>query len=383
MTEVVVIGAGISGAAAAYELARSGVGVTLVDRYGPAAMASGWTLAGVRQSGRHPAELPLARAAVAIWANLAEELGGPTHYRRGGNLRCARNEAEVGTIQRLVREQKAAGLDIEFLHAGEVRSLAPIVSDKVLAASLCMSDGQADPVSTVKAFVNAAERAGATLRFGERVRSIDVEHGRVAGIVTDKGRIPAERVVVAAGVFGNELINPLGLHVPFDVMSATIIRSAAMPRVLDQVIGVANGDTTGRQEFDDHFRIGGGHEPWDGVMDDGERPVVHPKAESIVEVLRRFSDLVPSFKAVGIERSWAGLIDQTIDALPVIDTAPGIDGLVLALGFSGHGFCLGPVTGKLIASLVRSERPELPIEPFGIGRFAGMDESRSAVTLHG
>ncbi|HYZ64955.1 MAG TPA: FAD-dependent oxidoreductase, partial [Acetobacteraceae bacterium] len=95
MPDVVVIGAGISGAASAYELATAGLSVLLLDRYGPAAMASGWTLAGVRQSGRHPAELPLARAAVALWGELSERLGADVRYRRRGNLRLARTEAEV------------------------------------------------------------------------------------------------------------------------------------------------------------------------------------------------------------------------------------------------------------------------------------------------
>src|SRR3954471_13598494 len=104
-TDVVVIGAGISGAAAAWELARDGVAVTLLDRYGPAAMASGWTLAGVRQSGRHPAELPLARAAVALWGELDGRLGADVRYRRRGNLRLARTEAEIPVIERLVAEQ--------------------------------------------------------------------------------------------------------------------------------------------------------------------------------------------------------------------------------------------------------------------------------------
>ena len=107
MTDVVVIGAGISGAASAYELARRGFRVTLLDRYSPAAMASGWTLAGVRQSGRHPAELPLATAAVERWAGLGGELEGETRYRRNGNLRLARTAEEVPVIRSLVERQSA------------------------------------------------------------------------------------------------------------------------------------------------------------------------------------------------------------------------------------------------------------------------------------
>jgi sarcosine oxidase subunit beta len=117
MADVVVIGSGISGAAAAYELAKDGVDVVLLDRFGPAAMASGWTLAGVRQSGRHAAELPLAKAAVEIWSSLAEELDGPTGYRRDGNLRLARTPDEVPVIRDLVAEQSQAGLDLELLSA--------------------------------------------------------------------------------------------------------------------------------------------------------------------------------------------------------------------------------------------------------------------------
>ena len=94
--DVVVIGAGISGAATALELAEGGVSVVLLDRWGPAAMASGWTLAGVRQSGRHAAELPLARAAVKLWEGLGERLGADVGYRQEGNLRLARDEGEVG-----------------------------------------------------------------------------------------------------------------------------------------------------------------------------------------------------------------------------------------------------------------------------------------------
>ena len=126
--DVVVVGAGISGAATAYYLARAGRSVVLVDRFGPAAMASGWTLAGVRQSGRHPAELPLARKAVALWADLAERLDGTTHYRRRGNVRLARTAAEVPVIQALVEEQTAAGLDITYLaDPRQIRAVAPAV----------------------------------------------------------------------------------------------------------------------------------------------------------------------------------------------------------------------------------------------------------------
>ena len=306
MADVVVIGAGISGAAAAFELTAAGVSVVLVDRYAPAAMASGWTLAGVRQSGRHPAELPLARSAVALWQDLHEALGADTFYRRRGNLRIARSEAEVPVIERLVEEQVAAGLDIVLLReAADIRAVAPSVrTDAVLVASLCASDGHADPNATVRAFVTAALRAGATTRFGERVLAIEAVAGKVRGVRTDKGMIRADRVVVAAGIFANELLAPLGLAVPLDIQVVSVLQSAPMPALLEQVIGVANADVAGRQEVGGRFRVTSGVEPWDKQMEDGAMPTVRPTAAGLAGTVEKFGRLVPAFAAARIEAIW-------------------------------------------------------------------------------
>jgi sarcosine oxidase subunit beta len=382
MADVVVIGAGISGAATAYELATAGAKVVLIDRFAPAAMASGWTLAGVRQSGRHPAEWPLAKAAVSRWTDLDARLDGATHYRRGGNLRCARDEAEAAKIRALVDAQRADGFDISLIEGGDVPAIAPLVSREVVCASFCATDGHADPIATVGSYVAAAQRLGVTTRFGERVTSLMVENGAVKGVVTDKGRVPAAAVVVAAGVFGNELLEPLGLHVPFETMSATMIRSVAVPQQLVPVVGVANGDTTARQEAQGEIRFGGGHETWDGVMSEDPLPSVRPGAASIRDLLARLTSLLPAFADLRIDRTWCGLIDQTPDAIPVIEAFDWPRGLVVAMGFSGHGFCLGPVTGQILSALALGLPSPLPIEPFRLARFAGVS-ARQAVELHG
>ena len=269
-----MIGAGISGASAALDLARRGIDVLIVDRFAPAAMASGWTLAGVRQSGRHPAELPLARQAVDVWATLDEDLGAETFYRRTGNLRCARSEDEVKTIRRSrATSRQATGLDITLLKEREVQKVAPAVSEKVIAASYCPSDGQADPVATTRAIVEAAERAGAKTLFGEQVLALDRDaSGAVTGVTTDRRRLAAAKVVLCAGIYGNELINPLGLNVPMEVQMVTMMNSAPTGRIIEQVIGTANASGSGRQEPDGKFRCGGGHESWNGDMVDRGRP---------------------------------------------------------------------------------------------------------------
>ena len=201
MPDVVIIGGGISGVAAGYLLAQVGISVTLLEQHGLAAMASGWTLAGVRQSGRDPDELPLAMAAVAIWRDLGEELDADIECRQNGNLRLARDDAESAIIRQMVDEQRTLGLDLEFLNGNAaVRAVAPAVSDAVVAASFCPSDGYANPKATVRAYARAAERLGAKIHLGEKVDAILTEHDRIVGVRTHVTTYPAAKVVVAAGM---------------------------------------------------------------------------------------------------------------------------------------------------------------------------------------
>ena len=392
MVDVVVIGAGISGAAAAYELATSGLSVTLLDRWGPAAMGSGWTLAGVRQLGRDPVELPLAQAAVADWERLDEKLDASTHYRQHGNLRLARTESDMQQLSAMVAEQQRAGVPAEMLDQAALQGLAPAVSRAIPGAAYCPTDGHADPHATVRAFLGAAERAGATLRFGEAVLSIEVTGCRVTGVITELGRIACGRVVVAAGVLGNRLLAPLGLAVPMVARAITLLRSAAVSPALSQVIGIADASCAGRQEVDGRFRFTSGSGPWQGALDwpDAESragaarsgPQLAPSLRGIARVAGLFGALVPAVLDVPLAESWVGLVDMTPDALPVIEAATEPLGLVMAHGFSGHGFCLGPVTGRILAALARDERPNLPIAPFALSRFKTQTAS-APMTLHG
>ncbi|RZO15875.1 MAG: FAD-binding oxidoreductase, partial [Candidatus Thioglobus sp.] len=117
--DVVIVGAGITGCASAYALSKLGLRVEVIEKYFPASMGSGWTLGGVRQSGRDPAELPLAQFSVKKWLTLNEELEAETGYLQHGNLRLARTEKEKDSITALVASQKALGLDLSLLSRSE------------------------------------------------------------------------------------------------------------------------------------------------------------------------------------------------------------------------------------------------------------------------
>lgn len=384
-TEVVVIGGGISGTAAAYELARDGARVTLLEKGSLASMASGWTLAGVRQSGRHPAELPLARAAVARWATLAEELDADVEYRREGNLRLARSPAEVSIIQAIVAEQQALGLDLTFLpDNAAVREVAPALAKTVLAASFCPTDGHANPVAAVQAFAAAARRHGAEIRTDTFVTAIETAGGTVQGVRTVAGAVAADAVVVAAGVFAPRLCAPLGLALPIEIGHVSVIQTVPLPPLIAQVLGVASADLALRQEVGGRVRFTGGGSPWPHGLDalaNGDDPVM-PPAGHVMTALSRAVEALPSLAAAPLARVWGGLLDMTPDALPVIERSPQVEGVVVAVGFSGHGFCLGPVTGEIVRDLVQRGTTPYPIAPFRGDRFHATAD-RAAATLHG
>ncbi len=370
--DVIIIGGGISGVAAAYELARRGVAVTLVEKGELASMASGWTLGGVRQSGRHPAELPLAQAAVRRWEGLNEELGADVEYRQQGNLRLARTPQEADAMAAMVEEQRGLGLELTYLpdtHA--VREVAPALSERVLAASFCPTDGHANPTATVRAFAGAATRHGATLLTGTRVERITVQDGRVTGVETSAGSLAAPVVVVAAGIYADKLCATAGVPLPLHHIHVSAVQTVPLPPMLGQVLGVANADFAGRQEADGRLRMTISTGDWQHPAGPLSLDEIQPPAYMVSTIIERGAYVLPAVREARISRVWGGLLDMTPDGLPVIERSPAVDGLLIAAGFSGHGFCLGPTTGQLIAELVTGEPPCCPLEPFALARFAG------------
>jgi sarcosine oxidase subunit beta len=382
--DVVIAGGGVTGVSAAYELACAGLRVRLFEGRRLAAMASGWTLGGVRQSGRDAAELPLAAAAVARWAGLDEELGAETHYRQRGNLRLARTPEEALRIRALVAEQRALGLDLDYLpDNAAVRAVAPAIGPAVLAASFCPTDGHADAIRTVEAYAGAARRAGAVVLEGVEVRAVRAELGRIVGAETSDGFVPTGAVVVAAGVHAPELLAPLGLDLPIAAQLVSVVRTAPAPPVFEQVFGVANADCAGRQEAGGAFRFTTGVGPWRGDVARWSNAALKPSPEVVAELVRRVGALVPAMAAAPVEAVWGGLIDLTPDALPVIDAPPQVRGLVVAAGFSGHGFGIAPTTGALVADLVLGRAPALDLAAFRLDRFAARTAPAAELTLHG
>jgi len=386
--DIVIVGAGITGCATAYELSKAGLKVEVIEKYAPAAMASGWTLGGVRQSGRLLPELPLAKYSVEQWSQLSHTLGYDTGYMQEGNLRLARNEAEAKAIEALVKKQKNNGLDIVYLSdIKEIQAIAPCVSNGILAASFCPTDGHADPVATVNAYKEAAQRNGTVFRIGESVEALSTEGNQLSTVITNKRTISTNRCLLACGVGINQLIQQFRIQVPLSFAIATVIQTAPAATLLKPVLGVADGAVTLRQERDGKFRLSSGVQKWNGaVIEKDGQPYVFPSSEKVYSTLKAGFGICPSLKGLQMRRFWGGSIDLTPDALPVLDRLPEVEGIYLASGFSGHGFGIAPAVGHILYHLILGTASELAFQSFALERFEKNQphtNQEPVATLHG
>ncbi len=368
--EVIVIGGGITGCATAYELGKRGIHVTLLEREDIHAMGSGWTLAGVRQSGRDVAELPIAREAVRRWETLGEELDAEIHYRQNGNLRLAFSDAEIERIQQIMTDVTAAGVEIEWVDTAGAREIAPSLTDTIVGASFCPTDGHADNKRTVQAYAAAAKRQGATIVTGTEVLELVTTGDRVTGVHTTNGDFSADTVVVAAGIYSPKLLDPLGLSLPLEVVLCPVIETVPTDALtLAPVLGVAAGNFGARQTAEDRIRFIGEATLWnENALHNSSNTGMTVQAMNAMtkDAIR----ILPSLADVRVERQWGGLIDRTPDALPVFEAVPDYPGLVIGAGLSGHGFGIGPMSGEILANLVMDGKDDrFDLEPFRISRF--------------
>jgi sarcosine oxidase, subunit beta len=374
VAEVVVVGGGITGCAAAYELSTTGVKVTVLEERNLAAMGSGRTLAGVRQSGRHPAELPLAMAAVERWKHLGDELEADVEYRHRGNLRLAEDESDIPAIRSMVNQHLEQGLEIEFLEGNQaVREVAPALSNAILAASFTPSDGHANPVAAVRAYADAARRSGATIIEQTTVSRILIESGRVIGVETSNGPVPADIIIVAAGVETPRLLTPIGLELAITFAMVPVVQTIAIEPLLDPVLGTAKAHFAARQEVNGRMRFSSGGRPIDLTPEQVTWESMQPGCARAGETLSRASSIIPRLAEVPVKRIWGGLVDMTPDGIPVLDHVDGIEGLIVAAGFCGHGFCLGPVSGEILRDLVLGSSSRFDLSPFRWGRFLAQE----------
>jgi glycine/D-amino acid oxidase-like deaminating enzyme len=360
----------------------------------------------VRQQGRDAAELPLMMACNRIWQGLEAELEADLEWIQGGNLALAYDAKRMELIEQWLALAKEHGLDTRLLTSQQFRELVPAAKSNLLGAMYTPGDGQAEPQKVCPAFQRAAQVLGARFMTGCAVEGIELQSGAVCGVHTEQGPIRASTVVCAAGAWSSRLVRPLGVRLPSLWMKGSVARTAPVKNLI--AAGVW-GNAAFRQRRDGRLYMALGVEGEHHLMLDSLRflpaflPVYrHNRVEVkfklgrvlVDDLLGRFDDYgrhraldpPPSRQQIEravshiqaeydgligltVERRWAGYMDCTPDMLPVIDRLDRPRGLVLATGFSGHGFGMGPIVGRLVAEIILDAKPSLDLGALRFGRF--------------
>jgi sarcosine oxidase subunit beta len=363
--DVVIVGGGVMGCAIAYNLAKEGLKPIVVEKSDIGGEASGSNGGGVRQSARNLKEMPLAMESIQIYGQLHEELGMDVEYVRQGNLRLCTSDEEMESMRQAVENQKKVGLHLEMLDRQQVLEINPYVGEKVIGASYCPTDGHVNPFLVTYGFFKKAQRLGARFYTHETVKEIRMQKGRVSSVVTDKHILQTDLVVDAAGVAGREIANMAGLDIPMRPIFSEALITEAYPPLFQQMVGHAKGLFYGRQTVHGSFFWGGFVGTEQFIYREG-KPLFHYIGPTISQMV---IDFFPVLKEINVIRMWSGLIAQMSDAIPVLGYTSEVPGFVFATGFSGHGFGLAPVIGRLISELIMDCKTSIPIHDFCYGRF--------------
>jgi glycine/D-amino acid oxidase-like deaminating enzyme len=370
--DVVIIGGGIVGSSVAWHLTQSGCrNVLVIERETQQGLGStGKSMGGVRAQFATAVNIRMSLYSIPVFAAFDEITGHPSGYKPHGYLFVATQPAHLEYLRRNYGLQVALGLQgVELIGPEEVRRRVPqLRSDDILGGSFCPTDGFVDPYSVMKGFMTAACEHGATLWRGVEVTGIDVDRQSVAGVRTSNGNVAARTVVNAAGAWAAPVAGMAGIDLPVVPLRRMLVPTepfAGLPERLPMVIDMATGF---------HFRPEGV-----GLLMAWNDPEETPGFQTafdpafIEKILTRAVDRVPCFENLQVNprRAWAGLYEVTPDHHAIIGPAPGLPGLFLANGFSGHGVMHSPATGRITADLIlHGSTGLLDASDLGLQRFA-------------
>lgn len=413
--DVVIVGGGIIGTCTALTLAEKGVSVALCEKGHIAGEQSSRNWGWCRQQGRDPREIALSIEALRQWRGMNERVGAETGLRQTGILYLGTGGKDIARYKEWLGYAQPYQLDSRLLGEAEIAAVMPGSTRRWAGALYTASDGRAEPQKAAPAIAEAARRHGATILTGCAVRGVETSGGRISAVVTEKGRIGCGSMVLAGGAWSSLFCRSVGLRLPQLKVLASVQRTVpvengpetaaygpdfALRKRLDGGYTVAPGTVSIVDIVPDSFRFFADFLPmlrleWSGVrlrigkrfFEEAALPkrwaldavspfekvrVLDPEpATGLLDAaMKNLARDFPAFRGVGVAERWAGLIDATPDAVPVISGVDALPGLFVATGFSGHGFGIGPGAGRLMAELVTGAPPVVDPTPFRLSRFS-------------
>jgi len=359
--DVIVIGAGSVGVPVAWSLARAGVRTLVFDGGASAGQgANKAAIGGVRATHADPAKIRTGRESLRVFATWEAEHGDDIEWMTGGYAFVAYREQEEATFRTLLQTQQRSGLDIGWLDRDAMLARVPDLArespegDALRGGTFSPGDGHCSTLLASHALAEAARRAGAEFRFGERVTELFVEGGRIRGVRSDRGSYTASVVVNAAGGAAAQVAALAGdeLAVRADLHEAAISEPVA-PFLTPLVVDVRPGPGSANVYF---YQSKGGQlvfclTPSPPIWGDDLRET----SVFLPQVAQRLVALMPRLRHLRVRRTWRGIYPMTPDGSPLVGWSERTEGLLHAAGMCGQGFMLGPGVGSLVARMVRRE----------------------------
>jgi len=362
---VVIIGGGIIGCCIAYNLAKLGCkDVVLFEKNSLSSGATGRCGAGIRQQFGTKMNCILARESIKIFENLSQELDYDIELNQGGYLILAYTEKEVNQFKKNVALERSLNIDARFISADEAKEIVPTLNTEgILAATFCPTDGHANPFKTNFAYAEAAQRLGVKIYTFTEVKEIETENNKIVEVKTDKEKILTPIVVNAAGGYSGTIGKMAGVDLQVYSQRHQILVTEPLDPLFRPMLMSFSRNFYCQQTPHGSILMGCG---------DPNEPKGYDIGTSwqfAREIAQKMTTIVPLLKEVSMIRQWAGLYNMSPDAQPILGEHPQVEGFYMAIGFSGHGFMLAPVTSKLIAELILEGKTSLPIDKLDIGRF--------------
>jgi len=395
--DVVVIGGGIVGVCAAYFIARQGMKVALIEKGRIGAEQSSRNWGWCRQQNRDARELPLATKSLDLWEEITADIGEDLGFRRCGLLYLSDNQTELDGWAKWRDFAKGEGVITHMLSPSEAAERGKATNKPWLGGVFSPSDGIADPSKAAPLIAKGVMKHGGSIHQFCAARGIETQAGKVCGVITEKGIIKTTQVVMAGGAWASSFCNQLDIRFPQSSVRSSIL--SVMPGAIDlpdalhtseisvtkrgdggftlAISGTANVDITPQQlrfatdflpMFAKRWKVLSpgdlqawlsGHETRKKWALDKPTPMERnrildpkPSQKLINETLARARRTLPGLGHIPVQAAWGGYIDSTPDGVPVIDHATNVSGFMIAAGFSGHGFGIGPGAGKLIAEMI-------------------------------
>jgi len=363
--DIVIIGGGVVGCSIAYNLAKLGAkNIILLEKNTLASGATGRCGAGIRQQFGTKMNCILARESIKIFENLSQELEYDIELNQGGYLILAYTEKEVNQFKKNVALEQSLNIKVRFITVEEAKEIVPpLNTEGILAATFCPTDGHANPFKTNFAYAEAAERLGVKIYTFTEVKEIETENHKIVAVNTDKGKVLTPIVVNAAGGYSGIIGKMVGVDLPVYSQRHQILITEPLDPLFRPMLMSFSRNFYCQQTPHGSIIMGFG-DP--NERKDGD---IGSSWQFAQEMAQKMTAVLPLLKEVSMVRQWAGLYNMSPDAQPILGEHPQIEGFYIAIGFSGHGFMLAPITSKLIAELILKRKTSLPIDKLEIGRF--------------